>query len=403
MPTLAERLLEHGIRPRHCRDSGQKLTCPRCSALRRNKADPCLSLTIDGTGAVWNCHHCGWSGGIREGEGETRPPRRRAAPVRPAHAPGPLTPAALTWLAQRGISKTTARRNRLGVARAYIPKLGAEVDCLAFPYFRDGALVNVKFRALAAKAFAQVKGAETLLYGIDDIADAKTVIIVEGECDKLACEEAGYRNVASVPNGAQTGGSAADDSAAFDWTGNCAEHIDRAERIILAVDADDKGRQLEGELARRLGRERCWRVRWPRGDGASCKDANETLLRHGADGIVACGRCPAAIPRHLFRIFSVRHHFPAEIGLQVLDNVGVPNRIRTGVAAVKGRCPRPLDDGDRQTVALSITPSRSGNQSAASDPSGTGGSRGGAGAARSRRRSGQAKLSSCPSGSLMWK
>jgi hypothetical protein len=25
---------------------------------------------------------------------------------------------------------------------------------------------------------------------------------------------------------------------------------------------------------------------------------------------------------------------------------GVPYRIRTGVAAVRGRCPRPLDEGD---------------------------------------------------------
>jgi hypothetical protein len=25
--------------------------------------------------------------------------------------------------------------------------------------------------------------------------------------------------------------------------------------------------------------------------------------------------------------------------------IGTPNRIRTGVAAVKGQCPRPLDDG----------------------------------------------------------
>ena len=36
----------------------------------------------------------------------------------------------------------------------------------------------------------------------------------------------------------------------------------------------------------------------------------------------------------------------AALAQQAADNIGVPNRIRTGVAAVKGRCPGPLDDGD---------------------------------------------------------
>jgi hypothetical protein len=35
-----------------------------------------------------------------------------------------------------------------------------------------------------------------------------------------------------------------------------------------------------------------------------------------------------------------------EICVQALDCHGVPNEIRTRVTAVKGRCPRPLDDGD---------------------------------------------------------
>jgi len=201
MATLAERLLEHGIRPRHYSVGDQKLTCPRCSAQRRNRTDPCLSLTIDGVKAIWKCHHCDWSGALSE-QSASKP--RRDAPVRPQWEPGAPTPATLKWLAARGISEATARRNRIGTARVYIPAAKAEVDCIAFPYFRGGELVNVKFRALDEKAFIQVKGAEALLYGLDDIADMKTIIIVEGECDKLACEEAGYRSTVSVPRPAAT-------------------------------------------------------------------------------------------------------------------------------------------------------------------------------------------------------
>jgi hypothetical protein len=32
------------------------------------------------------------------------------------------------------------------------------------------------------------------------------------------------------------------------------------------------------------------------------------------------------------------------------NKAGVPNRIRTGVADVKGRCPWPLDDGDATVI-----------------------------------------------------
>ena len=53
-------------------------------------------------------------------------------------------------------------------------------------------LVNVARRRL------QVKGAEKVLFGLDDIVGVSDMIVVEGEMDKLALEEAGYTNVVSV-------------------------------------------------------------------------------------------------------------------------------------------------------------------------------------------------------------
>lgn len=308
MATLAEKLLEHGIRSRSYAEGNYKLTCPRCSSRRSKPNDPCLSLTIDADGAVWKCHNCDWADGVKDRD-EMPPARRRrpAVPARPKSEPREPGTAALAWFAARGISEATVRRNRVGTMRAWIPALGAEVDCIAFPYRRNAELVNVKYRALASKDFAQVKGAEKILFGLDDIADAKEAIIVEGECDKLAIEEAGFRNVVSVPDGApakvKAGEPAADDSK-FDYLANCASHLDRLERIILAVDADGPGCALGEELARRLGRERCWRVRWPDGGDVQCKDANEVLLFHGADVLREC--IANAEPHPIAGLHSVR-------------------------------------------------------------------------------------------------
>ena len=40
-------------------------------------------------------------------------------------------------------------------------------------------------------------------------------------------------------------------------------------KIILATDNDGPGEALALELARRLGRERCWRVKWPSAGASS--------------------------------------------------------------------------------------------------------------------------------------
>ncbi len=291
MATLAEKLLERGIRLRAYAVGNYKITCPNCSNLRRKKSDPCLSITIDGDGAMWNCHNgCGFVGRVFDQE-PIRPVRRqRSAPTKPK-APGELGAEVLAWFAARGISETVVRRNGIGTARVWMPSMKIETDCIAFPYRRAGELVNVKYRALESKAFSQVKDAEKILYGLDDIVDATTAIVVEGECDKLGLEEAGIRHVVSVPDGApatvKAGEPAADDTK-FSYLANCAAYLDRLDKIILAVDCDSAGQALETELVRRLGRERCWRVRWPDGGDVPCKDANDVLRVHGADVLREC-------------------------------------------------------------------------------------------------------------------
>ena len=145
-----------------------------------------------------------------------------------------------------GSSDATCRPRKVARAeRVGIPKLGAEVDCIAFPYFRNGELVNIKFRALGEKAFTQIKGAEQIFYGLDDIADSKEAILVGGEPDKLALDEAGIRNVVSVPDGAPQQVKAGDpdpNDAKFAFLANCAQYLDRQERIILGVDNDGPGK-----------------------------------------------------------------------------------------------------------------------------------------------------------------
>ena len=259
-----------------------KTICPQCSVKRSRHKDPCLSVnTIEG---VWNCHHCGWKGGLNASSGDFGIRRKKQTFKRPnypltGHTPDTL----LSWFQGRGIRKEVVMRNKITLGKRFFPGLHEEVECIQFPYFRMGEIINVKYRALKTKDFVQESGAEKILYGLDDLAEFDWAVIVEGELDKLACEVAGIPNVLSVPDGAPPEHSKPSDTK-FEYLANCEAELSRLQKIIVAVDEDGPGKALEAELVRRLGLERCSRVQWLDG----CKDANDTLLRFGPEKVKDC-------------------------------------------------------------------------------------------------------------------
>ncbi|GAQ77746.1 hypothetical protein KFL_000030250 [Klebsormidium nitens] len=295
-----------------------RILCPKCNG--GSSAEAALSVTISNGTAVWCCHRatCGWTGragasryvpsssqgGAPSGSAQgnfVRPPKRPPKLPRPEDLLD-LPPEMVDFFNGRGISEATLARNGVRMQVAFCPQKKESVPAVVFPYYWGGELVNAKYRTLD-KQFWQIKGAEKVFYGIDDVIDSETVIIVEGEMDKLALEEAGYRNCVSVPDGAPAKVSSdpsaptpfSDRKYSYVWT--CQEDLSKASKFVLATDADGPGQALAEELARRLGREKCWRVNWPfMPDGRRVKDANEALMALGRAGVKAAVEGAEPVP-----------------------------------------------------------------------------------------------------------
>ncbi|KAK9834060.1 hypothetical protein WJX81_006707 [Elliptochloris bilobata] len=242
--------------------------------------------------------------------------KQQAPPAKPRPRLVRLSDEMMAFFTNRGISPAVVERNGIQQEKRWSHKRERYVDMIAFPYYRNGELVNVKYRSLD-KEFSQVPKAEKVLFGLDDCAGASEIIIVEGEMDKLALEEAGFRHVVSVPDGAPPSVREGalpppEEETKFAYLWNCRAVLDQAARIILATDGDAPGQALAEELARRLGRDRCWRVRWPTADeadeqqsqaGTARKDANEVIMKDGREELHRLVAAAEPYPiRGLFKI-----------------------------------------------------------------------------------------------------
>lgn len=239
------------------------LLCPQCSAGRKKDRVRCLSVNVEK--GTWFCQHCEWSGGLALGTGIFTPNRKRVFAKPDELSLVDLTIKAQHFFIERKISLTVVRKHGITATDAAIK----------FPMRRDGELINIKTR-YPDKKFSVETDCELIFWGLDDCKGAEQVIIVEGEMDKLALETAGLPHVLSVPNGANIG--------KMDYLASAEQFLAGVGTVILAGDADDPGRELTEELARRIGREKCARVTWP----PDCKDANDVLKLWGEDVLRQC-------------------------------------------------------------------------------------------------------------------
>ena len=285
-----EQLIDQGIRLRNWGQGDHKTVCPKCSDQRKNKKDPCLSVTIEPDGAaVWKCHHCDWRGGVGGSSrgGSYNPPLKpKKPPVRLVEPSNQEASSEMVkWFEGRGISESTIKH--FGLYRSERSFGGKPEGCVAFPYRLDGELVNCKYRT-KDKRFRQENGAERTLFNIDAVryhwekTGQKHLIFVEGEMDVLSMHEAGFPHAVTLPDGAPQEAKYQDDDKRFQALAQH-EWLNDAEKVIIAVDGDGNGQALQLELLHRFGKDRCWLVEWPSLHDLPIKDANDVLMADGVE------------------------------------------------------------------------------------------------------------------------
>ncbi len=223
------------------KSSGEiKTVCPKCSHERKKKSVKCLSVNLDKE--VWHCHHCGWKGFLKH------EPIEKKIYVRPEWKnKTELSDKVVKWFEGRGINQQTLKTWRITEGMEFMPQAGKEVNTIQFNYFNEhDELVNVKYRD-ANKNFKLHKGSQLIFYGLNAFKHDLKTFLCEGEVDLLSLYQSGYKNVLSVPNGANLNNN---NLSYFDEVAD--KFIDTPE-FYLCFDNDNAGRRLRDEMAERLG------------------------------------------------------------------------------------------------------------------------------------------------------
>jgi twinkle protein len=178
--------------------------------------------------------------------------------VKPKTNTNGLTEEIYRWFKTRCISEKTLTEF----------KVTQKDNAICFNYFKNGELVNIKYRTLDKK-FWQEKNTEPTLYNMDRCNQSHELYICEGEIDCMSFWESGIKNCVSIPQGTKD----------LNWITYQWDFLNQFEKIYLVFDQDEAGQEMIDEIATRLGKWRVSNIILP------AKDANDCLMRFGKESL----------------------------------------------------------------------------------------------------------------------
>lgn len=190
-----------------------------------------------------------------------------------------LNAALEAWLDKRGLDPELAEK--MGWTGDFHRELGPSVR---IPFVRDGKTATSQFRSLERKEFRFASGSSVELWNADCLRDdagldSAPIVMAEGACDGLALVQCGFLRTVAVPGWSDKNTDPND----YEPFKRNEAAINRAPVVIVAQHDDNAGAAMLRAVANFFPERDVRYVKWPKG----CKDANDTLLLHGQEAVVA--------------------------------------------------------------------------------------------------------------------